>query len=81
MAKEPKDKNQIDYVVKDCFRPAVIAQAAKECRLDVGMKASVGLLQMAIRPVGKELNRDDVREFENRLRQGQVEFRRKGEGK
>lgn len=69
--------NIIGYFVEYSFRPAVIANAAKECRLDVGMRMSVGLLYMDVRPLAKELCERDVRAFENLLRVGQVEFRRR----
>lgn len=72
-----KPDNVIGYFVECSFRPAVIANAARECRMDVGMRLSVGLLYMDVRPLTKELNERDVRAFENLLRVGQVEFRRR----
>jgi hypothetical protein len=72
-----KTDNKIGYFVEHCFRPAVIAQAARECRFDVGMRLSVGLLEMDVRPIAGELEVEDVQAFENLLRLGQVEFRRR----
>lgn len=70
--------NIIGYFVDHGFRPAVIVNAAKECRLDVGMRSSMtGPLEMDVRPLTKELCERDVRAFENLLRVGQVEFRRR----
>ena len=69
--------NKIGYFVNSCFRPAVIAQAAKECRVDVSMRLSVGLLEMDVRPITGVLEDEDVRAFENLLRVGQVEFTRR----
>ena len=68
---------KIGYFVNYSFRPAAIAQAAKECHVDVSMRLCVGLLYMDVRPIAGELAVDDVRAFENLLRVGQVEFTRR----
>jgi hypothetical protein len=67
----------VEYFVERAFRPAVIADAARDCRIDVAMRIKQGWLEMVIRPIGRELLLEDVRAFENRLRVGQVDFKRK----
>lgn len=70
--------NEIQYVLRGEFRPAVISKAAVESRLDAVMKVSPNETLLTVRSILKNFAcTEDLKHFENRMKIGQVLFERK----